>query len=211
MSIDARFAAVPLLPEADLADPLDAAPLARALTAGGLSMLELVWRGQPTIDALHALCTGHPQLLAGVGHVSDPAQFAAAVAAGARFISSPGATPGLFAIARLHPEVPFWPGVASLSEAMAAREAGFSRVKLLPARLAGGLPLVEALGRYLPGIQLIPSGDLSELDTARYLAQPNVVAMGADWIARHELLQRRDWAWIEDKAAGAREDYGCTP
>ena len=81
----------------------------------------------------------------------------------------------------------------------------------LPARLAGGLPLVEALGRYLPGIQLIPSGDLSELDTTRYLAQPNVVAMGADWIARHELLQRRDWAWIEDKAAGAREDYGCTP
>ena len=74
MSIDARFAAVPLLPEADLADPLDAAPLARALTAGGLSMLELVWRGQPTIDALHALCTGHPQLLAGVGPISDPAQ-----------------------------------------------------------------------------------------------------------------------------------------
>ena len=89
MSIDARFAAVPLLPEADLADPLDAAPLARALTAGGLSMLELVWRGQPTIDALHALCTGHPQLLAGVGHISDPPQFAGAVAAGARFISSP--------------------------------------------------------------------------------------------------------------------------
>lgn len=205
MPLDAHFARVPLIPEVSLPDPLDAVPLARALSAGGLSLVELRWHGADTLAAIRAIATQCPQMVVGIGGVIDAATYTHAVEAGARFISSPGSTPSLQAVARSHAGVLYLPGVATISEAMAVREAGFSRVRLGPVPIQGGVAQVATFHQALPDLRFIVSGGVDALNADSFMAQEGVAAIGAGWIATGDHLQRRDWAWIEDNAAAARE------
>ncbi len=197
-----RLHQVPVLPVLVIEDPEIAAPLAAALAAGGLTLLEVTLRTPAALEAIRRIAA-LPGVVAGVGTLTRPEDFAAARAAGARFGVSPGATPQLFAAAR-ETGLPFLPGVATASEALAARAAGFDTLKLFPAVPAGGVALLKALAGPLPDLAFCPTGGLGPGNYRSFLELDNVVCVGGSWVAPANALARRDWETITRLAAETR-------
>ncbi len=179
-----------------------AVPLARALTAGGLRLIEVTLRTPAALDALGEIAAALPEAVVGVGTLRDPKQLGAARAAGARFGVSPGHTPELLEAAETA-GLPFLPGVATASEAMALAGRGYSLFKLFPAEALGGVATLRALAGPLPELAFCPSGGIGQANLSAYLACPNVACVGGSWIAPPELLEAGDWAEIEARARAA--------
>jgi 2-dehydro-3-deoxyphosphogluconate aldolase/(4S)-4-hydroxy-2-oxoglutarate aldolase len=137
----------------------------------------------------------HPGDRRRAGTVLDRRQVDEAVASGAKFLVSPGATPGLVAAARDCP-VPFLPGVATAGEAMTLAEAGFAFLKFFPAEPAGGIAYLKALAAPLPNLRFCPTGGIGAGNAPDYLALTNVICVGGSWVAPHDALAARDWARI---------------
>jgi 2-dehydro-3-deoxyphosphogluconate aldolase/(4S)-4-hydroxy-2-oxoglutarate aldolase len=184
-----------------------AAPLARALVAGGLRLIEVTLRTPAALDALGEIAAALPEAVLGAGTLREPAQLGAAQAAGARFGVSPGHTVELLEAAEAA-GLPFLPGVASASEAMGLAGRGYSLLKLFPAEALGGVATLRALAAPLPDLAFCPSGGVSQANLADYLACPNVACVGGSWIAPPELLAAADWAGIEARARAAAEAGG---
>ena len=144
-----------------------------------------------------------PEAIVGLGTLLAPADLERAVALGARFAVSPGATPELLAAAASS-RVLFLPGVATPSEAMRARDAGFALQKFFPAEAAGGVAALRSLAAPLPGLAFCPTGGIGPHNVRDYLALPNVVAAGGSWLAHEGELVAAAWARIRDRAAEAR-------
>jgi 2-dehydro-3-deoxyphosphogluconate aldolase/(4S)-4-hydroxy-2-oxoglutarate aldolase len=143
-----------------------------------------------------------PGGVVGAGTVLDAAQAQAAVEAGAKFLVSPGATPTLIdAAAALG--VPLLPGVATASEAMAARERGLRLLKFFPAGPAGGPAYLKALASPLQDIRFCPTGGVGPENALDYLTLPNVICVGGSWVAPNDAVRAGDWARIESLARGA--------
>lgn len=184
----------------------DAVPLARALAEGGLKAIEITMRTPVALDAIRAVSQGSPETLVGAGTILSPADYAAAVEAGAKFIVSPGATPALFAAAK-ESDVPFLPGTATASEIIAAREEGLRIVKFFPAEQSGGAPFLKAISSPIADMAFCPTGGISLKNANDYLSLPNVVCVGGSWVAPKELVASGDWAGITklaSEAAGLR-------
>ncbi len=179
-----------------------AVPLARALTAGGLRLIEVTLRTPAALDALGVIAAALPEAVLGAGTLRDPKQLGAARAAGARFGVSPGHTPELLVAAETA-GLPFLPGVATASEAMALAGRGYSLFKLFPAEALGGVATLRALAGPLPELAFCPSGGIGQANLSAYLACPNVACVGGSWIAPPELLEAGDWAEIEARARAA--------
>lgn len=179
-----------------------AAPLARALGAGGLRVIEVTWRTAAALDVLKAMKAAGPEMIVGMGTIRTPEQAARSVEAGADFLVSPGLTPRLVP-ALLESGVPALPGVATAGEAMAAAEAGFELLKFFPAEQAGGLDYLKSLYGPLPDIRFCPTGSITRERAPDYLALPNVVCVGGSWIAPKAMVEGGDWAGIEANAAVA--------
>lgn len=191
-----------VIPVIELERLEDAAPLARALSKGGVGVAELTLRTDAALDAVGAMQAAAPALVVGMGSIRTADAVRRSLDAGARFLVSPGASEKLLA-ALSASGAPSLPGVATASEAIAAAEAGFDVLKFFPAEQAGGTAYLKALAGPLPDIAFCPTGGISAERAADYLALPNVVCVGGSWVASRALIATRDWEAIEANARRA--------
>jgi 2-dehydro-3-deoxyphosphogluconate aldolase/(4S)-4-hydroxy-2-oxoglutarate aldolase len=201
----------PVLPVVVLDDAAVAVPLARALVAGGLRAIEVTLRTPAALDALRAIAAEVPEAVVGAGTVVTPDQVSACVAAGARFLVSPGWTEGLLA-AMAASGLPFLPGVSTVSEVMALLERGVREMKFFPAEASGGTAWLKALAGPLPQARFCPTGGITPASAPEYLALPNVGCVGGSWMVPAEAMAARDWARIEElarEAAGLSAGARC--
>ncbi|MEW2492053.1 bifunctional 4-hydroxy-2-oxoglutarate aldolase/2-dehydro-3-deoxy-phosphogluconate aldolase [Streptomyces nodosus] len=194
----------PVVPVAVLADAADAVPLARALVAGGLPAVEVTLRTPAGLDAIRAITAQVPEAVVGAGTVVTPEQVTDCLAAGARFLVSPGWTDTLLTAMRTS-GVPFLPGVSTASEVMALLERGVRDMKFFPAQAAGGTAYVRSLAGPLPGARFCPTGGIGPANAADYLALPNVACVGGTWMLPDEAITAKDWARIEQLARDAAQ------
>jgi 2-dehydro-3-deoxyphosphogluconate aldolase/(4S)-4-hydroxy-2-oxoglutarate aldolase len=201
-SIDEFIASATVIPVLTVDDLDHAAPLARALKAGGLRVVEMTWRTPVAMDVLRAMKAAEPELIIGMGTIRTPAQVTECAACGVDFLVSPGLTPDL-QHALLDCGLLALPGVASASEAMAAVEAGFELLKFFPAEQAGGRAYLKSLHGPLPDIRFCPTGSITPELAPDYQALPNVVCVGGSWVATPAMMAAGDWAGIEANARRA--------
>ena len=196
-----------LVPVLTVARAEHAVPLARALVAGGVWMLEVTLRTPAGADAARAIRDAVPDATVGLGTVLTRRDLELARELDLPFAFSPGATPELLdAAADLG--VPFVPGVQTASELMAALARGFGAVKFFPAEPAGGIPALKALAGPFPGARFCPTGGIAEDAAARWLALPNVVAVGGSWLAPAAEVERGAWDAITARARRAMQRLG---
>ncbi|HUS96107.1 MAG TPA: bifunctional 4-hydroxy-2-oxoglutarate aldolase/2-dehydro-3-deoxy-phosphogluconate aldolase [Hyphomicrobiaceae bacterium] len=192
----------PVIPVLTIDRLEDAVPLARALAAGGLNILEITLRTDTALDAIRDIARAEPDITLGAGTIRNPEQAAQAIDAGARFLVSPGMTPRLIEAAQRWP-VSFLPGAATASEAMALADMGYGFLKFFPAEQAGGLPALKALGAPLDDIRFCPTGGIGASNASAYLALKNVVCVGGSWVAPPNLVAAADWPAITTLARKA--------
>ncbi|MGW0553082.1 bifunctional 4-hydroxy-2-oxoglutarate aldolase/2-dehydro-3-deoxy-phosphogluconate aldolase [Streptomyces sp. NPDC002926] len=192
----------PVVPVVVLDDIADAVPLARALVAGGLPAIEVTLRTPAALDAIRAIADEVPDAVVGAGTVISADGVDAAVAAGARFLVSPGWTERLLDAMKAS-GVPFLPGVSTTSEVVALLERGVSEMKFFPAEAAGGAPYLKSLAGPLPQARFCPTGGISLASAPSYLALRNVGCVGGTWMLPTDAIGAKDWARVERLAAGA--------
>ena len=179
-----------------------AVPLARALAAGGLEVLEVTLRTEAAIRAIRRIAAEVPEVIVGAGTVTRAPELDAVRDAGGRFAVSPGLVPELARAARAA-DMPLLPGVMTPSEALAARDLGFDILKLFPAKVAGGIPFLKAISGPLPDLMFCPTGGIGASSFRDYLELPNVVCVGGSWVAPSAAVDAADWARITELAREA--------
>jgi 2-dehydro-3-deoxyphosphogluconate aldolase/(4S)-4-hydroxy-2-oxoglutarate aldolase len=194
----------PVVPVVVVGDVADAVPLARALVAGGLPAIEVTLRTPAALGAIGAIAAEVPEAVVGAGTVITPAQVDEAVAAGARFLVSPGWTDTLLTAIRAS-GVPFLPGVSTTSEVVALLERGVREMKFFPAEAAGGTAYLKALASPLPQARFCPTGGIGPGSAPEYLALPNVGCVGGSWMLPADAVAGRDWGRVEELAREAAE------
>ncbi len=182
----------------------DAVPVARALSAGGLTVIEIMLRSAAALEAVGAVAAAVPEAVVGAGTLLRRGDVAAAKAAGARFLVSPGAVPSLLDAAEAA-GLPLLPGAATASEAMALAERGWTMLKFFPAEALGGAPALGALAGPLPDIGWCPTGGVGRANAPAYRRLPNVLCVGGSWPVPDDAVAAGDWSRIE---ALAREAAG---
>ena len=179
-----------------------AVPLAKALVAGGIRVLEVTLRTEHGLPAIRAIAEQVPGAIVGVGTLTSPEEFAASRDAGAVFGVSPGLTPALIAAAKSS-GLPLLPGVMTPSEVMAAREAGFRQLKLFPAVPAGGVGMLNAIAGPLADVTFCPTGGISQETAPQFLACKNVACVGGSWLTPKGAIEAGDWDKITALAKAA--------
>lgn len=191
----------PVVPVLVLDEVMHAVPLALALVAGGLPVLEVTLRTRAALDVIRAMADV-PGGVVGAGTLLTPADVKAAKAAGAQFGVSPGATARLVAACE-DEGLPLLAGAATATEVMALMERGYTMMKFFPAETSGGAAAVRAMGGPLPQARFCPTGGIGLGNAADYLGLANVVCVGGSWVAPKALMQAGDWSGITRLAAGA--------
>lgn len=192
----------PVIPVITLQDLAQAVPLAQALVAGGLRVLEVTLRTPAALAGIEQMRRAVPDAIVGVGTLIEPRQFAAADAAGAQFGVSPGLTATLAEAAR-GVAWPLLPGIMTPSELIAARQWGYTACKLFPAQQAGGVGMLKALHAVFPDVVFCPTGGISRQTAPDFLALPNVRCVGGSWVTPEAALRSGDWHQIERLARDA--------
>jgi 2-dehydro-3-deoxyphosphogluconate aldolase/(4S)-4-hydroxy-2-oxoglutarate aldolase len=189
----------PVLPVVTIADAAAAVPMARALLAGGLNVIEITLRTSAAAEAIARIAGEVEGVVVGAGTVLTQSDMTAAEQAGAQFAVSPGFSANLSADASL----PLLPGVATASEVMAALEAGHSVMKFFPAEAAGGAALLKAFAGPLPQARFCPTGGITPTNASDYLQLDNVLCVGGSWLTPRDLVAARDWQAVERLAREA--------
>jgi len=202
MLIDDILNAAPVIPVIVIDRVEDAVPLAQALVRGGLRVLEVTLRTPAALEAMRAMGAVEGAIV-GAGTVLDPDQFNGAVAAGARFVVSPGFTETLARHAAGAPEVPLLPGTATAGEMMRARDAGLRRLKFFPAESSGGVAALKGFASVFRDLRFCPTGGITAASAPSYLALPNVACVGGSWPMPADAVKAKDWARIEQLAREA--------
>jgi 2-dehydro-3-deoxyphosphogluconate aldolase/(4S)-4-hydroxy-2-oxoglutarate aldolase len=192
----------PVIPVVVLDDPDHAVPLARALLAGGIGIIEITLRSAAALPAIERIAAEVPEMTVGAGTLITPPQVEAATVAGARFLVSPGTTPSLLD-ALADSGVPYLPGVATVSEVLTVLERGVSQMKFFPAESSGGTAALRALSGPLRQVRFCPTGGISAATAPAYLALPNVACIGGSWLTPAPAIAAGDWAGIQQLAAAA--------
>ncbi|MCX5100418.1 bifunctional 4-hydroxy-2-oxoglutarate aldolase/2-dehydro-3-deoxy-phosphogluconate aldolase [Streptomyces sp. NBC_00439] len=192
----------PVVPVVVLEDAADAVPLARALVAGGLPAIEVTLRTAAALDAIRAIAAEVPDAVVGAGTVISGRNVSDTVAAGARFLVSPGWTDRLLDAMKAS-GVPFLPGVSTTSEVVALLERGVTEMKFFPAEAAGGTAYLKALSAPLPQARFCPTGGISLASAPSYLALPNVGCVGGSWMVPSDAIAAKDWVRVERLASEA--------
>lgn len=188
-----------MVPVVVLDDAATALPLAEALGTGGFQVLEITLRTPAAIDGIRSLAQHGGQVTVGAGTVLTQEQAEAACDAGAQFLVSPGFSRPVHRAA-VDRGVPYLPGVATPTEAIAAAGMGYQAVKLFPAEVVGGVGMIKALDSVLPELQICPTGGVSLKSLPDYLAQPNVPCVGGSWLVPRALMLRGEWPGLADLA-----------
>lgn len=191
----------PVIPVLVIDDAATARPLAEALVAGGLPVLEVTLRTPAALDAIREMAQVAGGIV-GAGTVLNADDVAAARSAGARFAVSPGATDALLQACAAQ-DLPLLPGAATATEAMRLLERGYTTAKFFPAEAAGGAPALKSIGAPLPQITFCPTGGVSAANAKDYLALSNTVCVGGSWVAPAAMIKSGDWAGIEALARDA--------
>jgi 2-dehydro-3-deoxyphosphogluconate aldolase/(4S)-4-hydroxy-2-oxoglutarate aldolase len=192
----------PVIPVITLDEVAHAVPLAAALVAGGLPVIEVTLRTPAGLAAIRAMRDAVPAAIVGAGTVVNAAQFEAAVAAGSQFIVSPGFSPRL-AAAAAQQGVPYLPGATTPTEIMAAMDAGLDTLKFFPAAQSGGANMLRALASPLAAVAFCPTGGITLANVGDYLSLPNVLCVGMSALVTPAQLAAGDWTAIRDAAAVA--------
>lgn len=192
----------PVIPVIVLHDVKDAVPLARALVAGGIRMLEVTLRTSQALQCIEAIAKDVPEAVAGAGTIRSAADAQASALAGARFGVSPGYTRSVGKACR-DLGLPLLPGVATGSEIMTAQEDGYTQLKFFPALQAGGLPMLKAWQGPFGDITFCPTGGIHAGNAAEFLALANVPCVGGSWIVPADAIREGNWALIEQLARAA--------
>ena len=192
MQIREIMRSCPVMPVLIIEKTEHAVPLAKALVAGGIRVLEVTLRTEAALESIRLIAEAVPDAIVGVGTVVRPEQFAQAKSAGAKFAVTPGLTPTLAAAARAA-DIPLLPGVMTPSEAIAALELGFDALKLFPAEQAGSYGMLKALGSPLPQALFCPTGGVTPESAPKLLALPNVGCVGGSWLAPKDKVAAGDW------------------
>ena len=195
----------PVIAIVTIDDVAHAAPLAQALIDGGVMSIEVTMRTPAALGAIEAIRAKVPEACVAAGTVLTPDDVKSAERAGAQFFVSPGASPRLIN-AMEKSDVPWLPGSASASEAMAMFERGYRLQKFFPAESAGGVDFLRSLAAPLPKIMFCPTGGIRAQAAANYLELPNVICIGGSWLSPAAMLRDNDWNGITAlaKAASAR-------
>jgi 2-dehydro-3-deoxyphosphogluconate aldolase/(4S)-4-hydroxy-2-oxoglutarate aldolase len=193
----------PVLPVIVIERLGDAVPLARALLAGGVRVLEVTLRTPVALRAMQAIAAEVDGVIVGAGTVTDPDDFERCRSAGAAFGVSPGLTAELCAAARAS-GLPWLPGVMTPSEVIAAKSAGLRQMKLFPAGAAGGPAMLKALAGPFPDVTFCPTGGVTAANAAEYLALPNVTCVGGSWLAPADAIAGGQWRRITALACEAQ-------
>ena len=191
----------PVIPVIVIEDVAHAVPLAKALVAGGVRVLEVTLRTDAGLESIRRMIAEVPDAIVGAGTVLNGAQLDEVAKLGAAFAVSPGATASLLDAAKGSP-VTLLPGTATASEMMVMLERGYGYMKLFPAEAAGGVELLSSLSSPLPAAKFCPTGGIDPEKAQRYLALPNVVCVGGSWLVPRDAVRQGDWARITELARG---------
>lgn len=192
----------PVIPVMVVERTEDAVPLAQALLAGGVKVLEITLRTANAMAVIGEIARHVPDAVVAAGTVTTPEQWEKAARAGAKFAVSPGLTPRLLDAA-LNAPIPLLPGVATASELMTAMDAGFECFKFFPAQQAGGIAMLKALGGPFAQALFCPTGGITPDNAPDYLALPNVACVGGSWLAPNAEVAAGDWRAITALAQAA--------
>lgn len=199
MSLRSLLQQAPVIPVLVVENVAHAKPLAKALVAGGLPVLEVTLRTPAALDVVADMATVDGAIV-GIGTARNPADVRRASDVGAQFAVSPGLTP---ALRDADHAIPLLPGVATASEAMTAADAGYDTLKCFPASAVGGMALLKALASPLPDLQFCPTGGVREDTLQGWLQLPNVICVGGSWLVTGKQLADGDWAAISAAAERA--------
>lgn len=198
------FGSSPVMPVIQIKDIEQAIPLASALFAGGINALEVTLRTPIALEAVQLLNRTFPNALIGVGTVVSPEQLHQAIAVGAKFAFSPGATQALLQ-AGCAASIPFIPGVSSISEIMEGLTLGYTHFKFFPAVAAGGIPMFQAIYGPFPQARFCATGGINERNYSDYLALPNVSCVGGSWVVPEEAVKQGNWSLITELCGAVRQ------
>ena len=201
------FAAGPVVPVLVINDVEKAVPLAKALMAGGIKVLEVTLRTPAAIDVIKRIADEVPDSLIGAGTVTNAQQLKAVIEAGAKFAISPGMTADLLK-AGMEAEIPLIPGISATSELMKGKDAGYTHMKFFPAEASGGVKAIKAISGPFPEFTFCPTGGIGPGNYNDYLALKNVVCVGGSWLAPDDAIESGDWDRItqlaKEAVAGAK-------
>ena len=198
-TIDEIMGLAPVIPVLVIDDVADAVPLGRALVAGGLPVLEITLRTPVALQCIERMAGEIEGAVVGAGTVLTPALRVACADVGAQFCVSPGLIEG----ETDDGPVPLLPGIATATELMAGLAAGFTRFKLFPANIAGGMDALKAFASPFQQAKFCPTGGVNAKNAADYLALPNVVCVGGSWVAPADAVRAGDWDRITKLAREA--------
>ena len=199
-AVDAILERAPVLPVLNIERVEHAVPLARALLAGGLPVLEVTLRSDAALEAIARIRAEVPEALVGAGTVLSPADLEHVASAGAVFAISPGATDRLYSAAA-GASIPFIPAAATASELMRGLEHGYRRFKFFPAVAAGGVAALKSFAGPFPQARFCPTGGIGIDSADAWLALANVITVGGSWMAPAAAVAGGDWARISALAA----------
>jgi 2-dehydro-3-deoxyphosphogluconate aldolase/(4S)-4-hydroxy-2-oxoglutarate aldolase len=202
MKIREVLALAPVIPVLTVNKVEHAAPLAKALYAGGLKVLEITLRTDVALAVIEAMRKAVPEAVVGAGTLLRPQDFARVETAGAQFAVTPGLTPQLAEAAR-SVKFALLPGIISPSEILQALQFGYDTLKFFPAQQAGGIPMLQAFAGPFMDVKFCPTGGISRATAPSFLELRNVLCVGGSWVAPNALVEKGDWAGIEALAQDA--------
>lgn len=199
--------ASPVMPVMVIQDADDAVPLAKALCAGGIKVLEITLRTSAAIESIRRISQEVPEAIVGAGTIITTQQLDAVADAGAVFAISPGLTPTLLHAANSG-NVALIPGISTLSELIMGMEYGYDHFKFFPAEAAGGIPMLKAIAGPIPQATFCPTGGISPHNYLQYLALDNVACVGGSWIVPADAVKAKNWDVITELAKAAVSGAG---
>jgi 2-dehydro-3-deoxyphosphogluconate aldolase/(4S)-4-hydroxy-2-oxoglutarate aldolase len=202
MTSEEIFSQGPVVPVLVIKDVAHAVPLAKALIAGGIRVLEVTLRTEAALEVIAKIAQEVPEAIIGAGTVTNRAQLQQVIDAGAKFAISPGMTSDLLKAGN-EGNIALSPGISSISELMTAVDHGYTHLKFFPAEASGGVKALKAIGGPFPDIKFCPTGGISPSNYSDYLALPSVRCAGGSWLAPEDAMVNGDWNKITELAKQA--------
>lgn len=199
-----QFRKIGIIPVVVLDDAKDAEPLAKALCEGGLPCAEVTFRTAAAEESIRIMSSKYPDMLVGAGTVLTTEQVDRAVAAGAKFIVSPGLNPEVVKYCQ-EKNIPITPGIQTPTEIEMALSLGLTTVKFFPAEPAGGLKMIKALAAPYVNVTFMPTGGISAANVREYLGFNKIIACGGSWMVKKDLVQAGDYETITNMVKEAAD------
>lgn len=196
------FAMGPIVPVLVIKDVADAVPIARALLAAGIKVLEVTLRTPAALDVISIIAKEVPEAVVGAGTVTNRAMLQQCQDAGAQFAISPGLTIDLLQAGQ-EGNIALIPGISSISELMDGLDCGYDHLKFFPAEASGGIQAIKSIGGPFADIKFCPTGGININNVRDYLALPNVACCGGSWLVPDDAVANKDWAAITELAKQA--------